>query len=73
MASCHVNHADTQARWHAGTHDTQFIKLIERFCEWFIDNKLSIHGGSDKTKPFLSILFLKAKCMLVYLMCPNKK
>ena len=40
----------------------QNVKLIERnlnydfnnLCEWFIDNKLSIHFGEDKTK---SILF----------------
>ena len=27
---------------------------FENFCEWFVDNKLSIHFGEDKTK---SILF----------------
>ena len=31
--------------------NTEFNKL----CDWFVDNKLSIHFGDDKTK---SILFL---------------
>ena len=29
-------------------------------CQWFIDNKLSIHFGEDKTK---SILFSKTRCL----------
>ena len=30
------------------------IKIFEDICDWFADNKLSIHFGDDKTK---SILF----------------
>ena len=30
------------------------IKISEDICDWFVDNKLSIHFGDDKTK---SILF----------------
>ena len=29
-------------------------------CQWFIDNKMSIHFGEDKTK---SILFSKTRCL----------
>ena len=28
-------------------------KEFSSLCEWFIDNKLSIHFGEDKTKPIL--------------------
>ena len=43
-------------------YSKQNVKFIERnlnydfnnLCEWFLDNKLSIHFGEDKTK---SILF----------------
>ena len=30
-----------------------FIKRIFNLCEWFIDNRLSIHFGEDKTKNIL--------------------
>ena len=30
------------------------IKIFEDICDWFADNRLSIHFGDDKTK---SILF----------------
>ena len=33
-------------------------KEFSSLCQWFIDNKLSIHFGEDKTK---SILFLKTR------------
>ena len=26
---------------------------FENFCDWFVDNKLSIHFGDDKTKTIL--------------------
>ena len=26
---------------------------FDNLCEWFVDNKLSIHFGEDKTKPIL--------------------
>ena len=26
---------------------------FENICDWFVDNKLSIHFGEDKTKPIL--------------------
>ena len=32
-------------------------KKFSSLCQWFIDNKLSVHFGEDKTK---SILFRKA-------------
>ena len=34
--------------------EKQLNKDFENFCHWFVDNKLSIHFGEDKTK---SILF----------------
>ena len=39
-------------------HDNEIKKQInsdfENVCDWFVDNKLSMHFGKDKTK---SILF----------------
>ena len=35
-----------------------FNKQFSSLCQWFIDNKLSIHFGEDKTK---SILFSKTR------------
>ena len=35
-----------------------FNKEFSLLCEWFIDNKLSIHFGQDKTK---SVLFSKTR------------
>ena len=34
------------------------MKTLKTFCDWFVDNKLSIHFGEDKTKsiPFASKL-----------------
>ena len=37
---------------------TSFILLLLSLCQWFIDNKLSIYLGEDKTKP---ILFSKVR------------
>ena len=34
--------------------EKQLIKVFTNICEWFSDNRLSIHFGEDKTK---SILF----------------
>ena len=34
--------------------EKQLNKDFENICDWFVDNKLSIHFGDDKTK---SILF----------------
>ena len=34
--------------------EIQLSKNFSLICEWFVDNKLSIHFGEDKTK---SILF----------------
>ena len=38
--------------------DVKKIDNVSSLCQWFIDNKLSIHFGEDKTK---SILFLKTR------------
>ena len=48
------------------TIEDQLNKDFNSFCEWFVDNKLSIHFGEKKTK---SILFgttkrLKSSCNL---------
>ena len=34
--------------------EKQLIKYFSSVCDWFVDNKLSMHFGQDKTK---SILF----------------
>ena len=34
-------------------HEHQLNKDFANLCEWFIDNKLSIHLGEDKTKCIL--------------------
>ena len=28
---------------------------FEKLCDWFVDNKLSIHCGEDKTESILSV------------------
>ena len=33
----HVNHAGTQARWHAGTDGTRFSKLFQIYYMLFFD------------------------------------
>ena len=33
--------------------EKQLNKDFERICDWFVDNKLSIHFGNDKTKYIL--------------------
>ena len=35
------------------TEDLSRIAFAERICEWFVDNRLSIHFGEDKTKSIL--------------------
>ena len=44
--------------WHSNIRnkkeiDDQFNLNFSSLCDWFIDNKLSIHLGKDKTKSFL--------------------
>ena len=39
---------------HVTETETHFNNNFSKLCEWFLDNKLSIHFGDDKTK---SILF----------------
>ena len=34
--------------------EKQLLKTLSSLCDWFVDNKLSVHFGQDKTK---SILF----------------
>ena len=36
--------------------EKQLNKDFENICDWFVDNKLNIHFGEDKSK---SILFCK--------------
>ena len=53
-------------RWHLIFYQHEDVKKTENvlnkefssLCQWFIDNKLSIHFGEDKTK---SILFSKTR------------
>ena len=33
--------------------EKQLNKDFESICNWYVDNKLSIHFGEDKTKPIL--------------------
>ena len=40
--------------------DQQLDKDFTNICEWFVDNRLSIHIGKDKTK---SVLFA-SKCKI---------
>ena len=34
--------------------EKQLIRDFSSLCDWFVDNKLSIHFGQDKTKSILS-------------------
>ena len=48
--------------------DTEEIEKVlnndfENICDWFVDNKLSIHFGEDKTKSFLFASQRKIKTM----------
>ena len=43
------------------TIEHQLNKDLANLCEWFVDNKLSIHLGGDKTKCILSGLKPKLK------------
>ena len=36
-------------------------KDFESICDWFVDNKLSIHFGDDKTKSILFATKIKIK------------
>ena len=40
---------------HRGVEENgkQLNKDLENICNWFVDNKLSIHFGEDKTKAIL--------------------
>ena len=40
--------------------EKQLIKDFSSVCDWFVENKLSIHFGQDKTKSIL-ILYIKAE------------
>ena len=31
------------------------VMEIKNLCDWFVDNKLLIHFGEDKTKTFFSV------------------
>ena len=50
-------------------------KDFENLCDWFVDNKLSIHFGEDKTKSILfarkrrakNIRQLNIKCKFIYI------
>ena len=33
--------------------EKQLLKDFSSLCHWFVDNKLSVHFGQDKTKPIL--------------------
>ena len=39
----------------------QLNKNFESICDWFVDNKLSIHFGDDKTKSILFATKIKIK------------
>ena len=41
--------------------EKQLNKDFESICDWFVDNKLSIHFGNDKTKPILFASKFKIK------------
>ena len=38
---------------------------VENICDWFVDNKLSIHFGDDKTKSILFASKQRAKNIFV--------
>ena len=47
---------DTCLVFQAKDHDSMYKKLHTEFnklCDWFVDNKLSIHFGDDKRKSLL--------------------
>ena len=41
--------------------EKQLNKDFESICDWFVDNKLSIHFGDDKTKSILFATKFKIK------------
>ena len=41
--------------------DTKLNKIFSSVCDWFVDNKLSIHFGEDKTKCILFRTFIYLK------------
>ena len=41
--------------------EKQLNKNFESICDWFVDNKLGIHFGDDKTKSILFATKLKKK------------
>ena len=41
--------------------EKQLKEDFENLCDWFVDNKLSIQFGEDKTKSNLFFFFLTAK------------
>ena len=47
----------------------QLNKDFANLCEWFLDSKLSIHLGEDKTKCILNRIEIKQYYKLTYLGC----
>ena len=41
--------------------EKQLKKDFENVCDWFVDNKLNIHFGQDKTKSILLQVRRKSK------------
>ena len=41
--------------------ENQLNKNFSLICDWFVDNKLSIHFGEDKTKSILLVVNVKLK------------
>ena len=41
--------------------EQQLNRSFSNICDWFVDNKLSIHFGKDKTKSILFAPFNKCK------------
>ena len=56
-------YADNPGFKHKDVHtiEHQLNKDFANLCEWFVDNKLSIHLGEDKAKCILSRSKLKLK------------
>ena len=58
-------HADDSCILHQHKDVVQIEKRLnedfENLCDWFVDNKLSIHFGEDKTKSILFVSKRRAK------------
>ena len=42
----------------------QLNEDFANMCDWFVDNKLSIHFGEDKTKSILLLLNIRSKSFI---------